>query len=295
MKVKRKMHDRSFDIIGSVIIVFVAIVCVLPFALMISGSLSSEVVVSSKGFGLLPKGFTLDAYGYIFKSPEKILNGYKMSIIVTVLGTVIGLFITSMTGYVLARKGFMLADKLAFYFYFTTLFSGGLLPYYILLTRYLHFRNTIFGLVMPGMLSVFNIIIMKNFVKSIPHEICESALVDGAGEFQIFSKIYLHMMKPALATIGLFMALGYWNNWSNSMLYTDVEEMYTLQYLLYRTTSGLTAIAQNPELAAEAVVTLPTQTVKLAMTVVSIGPIILVYPFVQKYFVQGMTVGAVKG
>ena len=165
----------------------------------------------------------------------------------------------------------------------------------MLMVRYLQLKNTWFALILPGLLGPFNIIIMKNFVKGIPHEICESALVDGAGEFQIFTKLYLPIMKPALATVGMFIALAYWNNWSNSMLYADRESLHSLQYILYRMSNGLANIADNPDAALSEVSIMPTQTVKMAMTIIATGPIILLYPLVQKYFVQGMTVGAVKG
>ncbi len=292
---KKKKKKSSFDIVGAIIIYFVALISIIPFILLVSGSFTSESEVVINGFSIIPKKFSLDAYKYIFKSPEKILRGFWMSIATTGVGTLVSVFITAMTGYVLSRKKFLLADKIAFFLYFTTLFSGGLLPYYILMVRYLHLKNTFLALIIPGMLPVFNILIMRNFAKEIPYEISESAYVDGAGEFQIFMKLYLPMMKPSLATIGLLVALSYWGNWSNSMLYTDQERLYTLQYLLYRATSGLTAIAQNPDLANEAVITLPTQTVKLAMTVITVIPVAFVYPFAQKYLVQGMTVGAVKG
>ena len=292
---RKNFSGLSFHILGNFVIWFVAIVCVLPFLLLLSGSFSQEMDVTINGFTLIPKQFSLDAYKYLLADPSKIISGYRASIIVTVVGTVLGLFITAMTGYVLARKGFRLSNAFAFYIYFTTLFNGGLLPYYMLMVRYLQLKNTWIAMIAPGMLGAFNIIIMKNFCKSIPHEICESALVDGASEFQIFIKLYLPMMKPALATVGMFIALAYWNNWSNSMLYADRADLHSLQYILYRTANGAAKIgdaASNPDFN---MAVMPTQTVKMAMTVVATGPILLLYPFVQKYFVQGMTVGAVKG
>lgn len=295
MKRKMNFSDISFHILGNLLIWFVAIVCLLPFILLISGSFTSEAEVTIKGFSLIPEHFSLEAYKYLLADPSKILSGYRVTIIVTVVGTTVGLFVTAMTGYVLARKGFLLSDAFAFYLYFTTLFSGGLLPFYMLIVRWLQWKNTWFALILPGMLQAFNIIIMKNFCKGIPHEICESGLMDGASEFKIFTRLYLPMMKPSLATVGMFTALSYWNNWNSSMLYADKPEFHSLQYILYRTSSGVSNIvdlATNPDFA---MAVMPTQTVKMAMTVVAIGPILLLYPFVQKYFVQGMTVGAVKG
>ena len=295
MKRKMNFSDMSFHILGNIVIWFVAIVCLLPFVLLLSGSFSSEADVTIKGFTLIPEHFSLEAYEYLLADPSKILSGYRVTIVTTVVGTTVGLFVTAMTGYVLARKGFLLSDAIAFYLYFTTLFGGGLLAFYMLIVRWLQWKNTWLALIVPGMLGAFNIFIMRNFCKSIPHEICESGLMDGAGEFKIFTRLYLPMMKPSLATVGLFIALSYWNCWSRSMLYADKAEFHTLQYILYRTANGVSNIvdlANNPDFA---MAIMPTQTVKMAMTVVAIGPILLLYPFIQKYFVQGMTIGAVKG
>lgn len=290
-----KKTTPGFNIVGYIYVVLVGLLCLLPFLLLISVSFTPESEIATRGFALIPERFTTAAYEYLFSEPKKIVNAYTVSIFITVVGTALGLFITSLTGYVISRKTFVLSNKLSFFFYFTTLFSGGLLPYYILLVKYLHVTDTIAALLIPGMLSVFNILVMKSFINGIPYEIYESAKVDGASEFTIYSRIYLPMLKPCLATIGIFTALGYWNNWSAAKLYITKNELYPLQYLLYTMTANLDPMVQESMSQTGKSLNLPTQSVKFAMTVIATGPIILVYPFAQKYFVGGMTLGAVKG
>ena len=293
-KLKIKKGNGGFNTLGNVYIGLWAVACLIPFWLLVSGSFTNESEFVKNGISLFPKLFSVEAYKSIFRNTSQIVNAYCVSIFITVFGTAISLFFTAMTGYALSRKGFALANKISFFLYFTTLFSGGLLPYYILLVRYLHMKNTVFALLVPGMFNVFNLLVMKSFAKSIPNEIYESGTIDGAGAFKIFIALYLPMLKPALATIGLMTALAYWNDWSKAMLYIDTENLYPLQYLLYKIASNANDFTLASDAGASQV-NLPTQTVKLAMTVVSVGPLILVYPLIQKYFVEGLTIGAVKG
>lgn len=294
-KLELQRRSYSFKIIGSTFIIGFTILALYPFLLLLAGSFTSEAAIYKHGFSLIPKEFSFAAYSMIFKSPDKIVNAYGITILITFLGTLLGLVVTSMTAFVLANKNFRYADKFAFFFYFTTLFGGGLVAYYIWLVRYLHIKNTLFVLFVPQCLNVFNILIMRNFVKSIPFEVYESAKIDGAREFTIYKKVYLPMMKPVVATIALFLALGYWNNWSAAMLYIDDEKLYPLQYLLYQMTSNTGFLANATAQAGVPMPEVPQQSMKLALTVITIGPIILAYPFVQKYFVQGISVGSVKG
>ncbi|MCR4718649.1 MAG: carbohydrate ABC transporter permease [Firmicutes bacterium] len=299
MKIKRntriKRKALSVQLIGGLIIGVFTILALYPFLLLIAGSVTSEAEIYKHGFSLFPRELSFRAYETLLRSPQKIINAYGITILITCLGTALGLAVTSMTAYVLACKDFKYAEKFAFFFYFTTLFSGGLVAYYILLVRYLHFKNTIFVLFVPQCLSVFNILIMRNFIKSIPHELRESAKIDGANEFTIYLRLYLPLMGPSFACIGLFLALGYWNNWSAAMLYIDNDKLYPLQYLLYQMTSNVNFLANATAGSGVPMPEMPQQSIKLAMTVITIGPIILAYPFVQKYFVQGITVGSVKG
>jgi multiple sugar transport system permease protein/putative aldouronate transport system permease protein len=214
----------------------------------------------------------------------------------TVIGTFVGLSIIAMTGYALQRKDFDFRNAISFYVYFTSLFSAGLAPTYLLMTQTYHLKDNYLAVLLPSLMSPFLIILMKNFVKAIPHEITESGKIDGAGDFKIFYALILPMLKPALATIGLFLALGYWNEWYNTNLYLSARvPVKSLQYTLYEVVNKTAALKNT--IAGQYVVldNLPSESLKMATAVMATGPIVLVYPFVQKYFIGGITVGAVKG
>lgn len=297
MATKMELREkRTFNIIGGLIVGIVSLLCLLPFVLIISGSFSSESEIIKYGYSLLPRGFSLDAYKLVFQSSDRILIAYRNTILYTISGTALGLFLTAMTGYVLNRKDFAWRNFFSFFFYFTTLFSGGLVPSYILMIN-LGMKNNPLANILPSLLSVFNILIMRNFMNSIPDAITESAKVDGANDFVIFLRLILPLLKPALATVGLFLALGYWNAWYNCMLYINDYKLYTLQYHLYVLLNKAEEIRRMLEMGATVTEmdTPPAETTKLAMTCVATGPIILLYPFVQRYFVKGITIGAVKG
>lgn len=213
----------------------------------------------------------------------------------TVTGTALGIFINTMTGYVLQRKDFQWRNKISFYFFFTTLFSGGIVPWYILCVKYLHLNDTLFALFLPSLVSVWNILLVKGFMAGVPYEITESGKIDGAGDFTIFVRLILPLSKPVVATIGLFTALTYWNDWYNSMLFINNEKMYSLQYLLYKLVGSAQEMRRIMDETGMNMETVPIESMKMALTVVVTGPIVLLYPFVQKYFVKGLTVGAVKG
>jgi ABC-type glycerol-3-phosphate transport system permease component len=224
------------------------------------------------------------------------IGAYVVTISMTVNGTSAGLFLISMTGYALCRPDFFLRNKISFFFYFTTLFSAGLVPTYLWMTRYLQLRNNYLAVLLPLLMSPWLIILMRNFVKSVPIEITESGKIDGANDFRIFFNLILPMMKPALATIGLFLALGYWNEWYQSLLYIPNLDYKPLQFYLYKIANETSALRQS--LAGSAIVqtgVLPTTTLKMATAVLVTGPIIFLYPFVQKYFISGIAIGAVKG
>lgn len=294
-RIKKSRSTLAFNILGYTFVGLVAFICLLPFIFMISGSFSNEMEIRLNGYSILPRGFTLEAYEMVFKFPEKIIRAYGVSIGITLLGTAIGLFILTMAAYVLSRKDFKYRNAIAFYFYFTTLFNGGMVSTYIFYIRYLHLKDSYWALIFPGMLSVFNMLIMRSFASSIPEELIQAAKIDGAGEFTIFIKVIVPLLKSGLATIGLFMALHYWNDWYNAMLYLNSEEKYPLQYMLYNMLNQAQALARIAAQAGLPVENIPTNTIKLAMAVVATGPIVLLYPFVQKYFVKGITVGSVKG
>lgn len=295
-KIKLSRADKTFNILAFSLVGIAAIICVLPFVLVVSGSLTDNYVILTEGYSLWPKQFSLDAYKTIFGNPASILQAYKMTIYYTAIGTATGLFVTTMTAYVVSRKEFKYRNVVTFLLYFTTIFGGGMIPWYLLYANVLNLKGTTFVIWFPGITSSFLVILMRTFITgSVPDAIAESAKMDGAGQFTIFTKIVMPVLKPGLATVGLFLALGYWNDWYRSSLFSTSSDTYELQFYLYNMLSASTALK---DLAVGTTVTidnLPTQSVKMAMAVVVTGLMLLLYPFVQRYFVSGITVGAVKG
>lgn len=297
---KKSKDIKAFNILSYTLIALVAIICLIPFLMVVVGSFTAEKEIIANGFSFFPKELSLEAYKTALKEPMEIIRAYGVTASLTVIGTAIGLFIVAMTGYVLQRKDFKWRNKVSFFFYFTTLFSGGLVPWYILMVKYLGLKDSYLSLLLPPLLSVFNIIIMKSYMSGIPQALTESAKIDGAGDFTIFMKVILPLVKPALATIGMFIALGYWNDWYNSMLFINNENLYSLQYYLYKIVNNIeaykTILAQaGGGTSLGSTINMPSESLKMALTIIVTGPIILVYPFIQKYFVSGVTIGAVKG
>lgn len=295
-KIKKTASTKAVKGVSYTVITLFSLVCLLPFILIISASFSTEATIVQEGFGLLPKGFTLSAYAWVFRYPKMILGSYAVTVIMTICGTVVGLFIISMTGYALQRKDFPFRNAISFFIYFTTLFSAGMAPTFIWISRYLNLRGSYLAVFLQLLMSPWLIILMKNFAKSVPYEITESGKLDGAGDFKIFTSLILPMLKPALATVGLFLALGYWNEWYQSSLYLGSRVDYKpLQYYLYGIINEANALKGSLAGANVTYTDLPSNTLKMATAVVATGPIIFLYPFVQKYFISGITVGAVKG
>lgn len=292
----KQLDRKIFSGIGYVSLIFLSILCILPFVLVVSSSLTEEHKILTDGYQFIPTSFSTEAYSILFKYPDQMIHAYLVTIGVTITGTLLGLFLTSMTAYALSRKDFKWRNQFSFFFFFTTLFSGGLVPWYLLIVNYLNLKDTPMALVIPMVLNVFYIIVMKSFMGSIPEAIVESAKIDGAGDFLIYARLILPLSKPALATIGLFLALAYWNDWYNALLFISNDNLMPLQYYLYKMLGNMDGM-RKAMMGAGAVVTttIPSEGLKMAMTVVATGPILLVYPFVQRYFVQGMTIGAVKG
>jgi len=284
-----------FNGLGYSLITIVAVFAIFPIILLVSGSFTSETAISRYGYSIIPREFSLKAYEVVFQYPQDIIRSYAVTIMITAIGVAIGLLVVAMTAYVLSRKDFLYRNQLAFFFYFTTLFNGGLLSTYIFVVRHLNLKNSIWALILPILINVFYLLIMRSFMKSIPDSIVESAKIDGAGEIRIFMKLILPLATPGLATIGLFIALDYWNDWYNAMLYISDYRMYPLQYMLFAMLSATEAMSRISSAASIPMIDMPSQSLKLAMAVVAMGPIVLIYPFVQKYFVKGITLGAVKG
>ncbi|MNZ38145.1 L-arabinose transport system permease protein AraQ [compost metagenome] len=291
------LSSRVFRMMAYLIITIFSLLCLFPFLLIISGSLTANESIIRDGFHLIPKVFSLEGYEMVFIFPTQLIKAYGVTIFVTVIGTLVGLFLITMAGYVLQRKDFKYRNPLSFFIYFTTLFGGGLVPWYIMLTTYFGLADTYAVLILPGLMTPFLIILMKNFIKSaIPEELFESAKIDGANDFRIYYSIVLKLAMPGIATVGLFLALTYWNDWFMSSLFINDVSMYQLQYYLYNTINTMMFVSQ---MATGTGVTLgrdiPTESTKMAMAIVVTGPIIFLYPFVQRYFVKGLTIGAVKG
>ena len=285
----------AVNVLGYVMIGLFALICVIPFYLIIVASFTPEASLIRNGYPLILTEFSVQSYLLCLKNPLSILKAYGTTIGVTAAGTVLSVFVASMTGYVLSRKDFPWRNKLSFFFFFTTLFNGGLVPWYMMCVRYLNFKNSYLGVLLPLMFSVWNMIIAKSFMNGIPNAISESAKMDGANDFVIFTRLILPLSKPLLATLSLFSALAYWNDWYNCMLYITNENMFTLQYYLQRILGSAEAMRLVAEKSGIALPSVPLESMKMAMTVIATGPIVLLYPFVQRYFVKGLTIGSVKG
>lgn len=299
-KIKTGIDYKILQVLSYFVNGMIALICLIPFIMIVSVSFSSEQAITYNGFSILPQEFTLAAYKTVFAEPMVIVRAYGVTIGLTVFGTAVGLFLQTMTAYVLSRKEFEWRNKFSFFFYFTTLFNGGLVPYFLLMTKVLHLKDSYLALLLPLLFSVFNLLIMKSYIMAIPDSLIDAAKIDGCGEFRTMYKVVMPMLKPAMATVGLFIALGYWNDWYNAMLYISDDKMYPLQYFLYQQINNIEAYKRLLEAgtagsAAISAMNMPTQTLRMALTVVVTGPIVLLYPFVQRYFVQGITIGAVKG
>ena len=299
-KIPHKPESRQrvvCDILSGVILVVLSTCCLLPFLLVLCGSFSDQTSILTHGYQLIPEHFSLDAYKTLFKIPEELLRAYGVTIFVTVTGTFLGLFFTSMAAYVLASSTFRYRYQMSFFFYFTSIFGGGLVPWYIFNTKYLHFHNSVIALILPILINVTYLLILKSYMSGIPEALYESARLDGAGDFTIYWRVAMPLCKAGLATVGLFIALNYWNDWYDAMLFLDEgrSDLYPLQYYLNNILTKAQAIAAAPARSGLPMSDVPSEPMKLAMTVVATGPIILLYPFLQKYFVKGVTIGAVKG
>ena len=293
-KIKLTTSDYIIRGIGYVLISLFAIASIFPFLIILGTSFETEDNIITYGVSLIPKTFTLNAYEMVIKGGT-IWASYGLTIVLTLIGTSIGLFICAMTGYALQRRDFPFRNGISFFIYFTSLFQAGLAPYYLLMTQTYHLNNTYWAVLLPLMVSSWLIILMKNFAKSVPHELTESGKIDGAGDFRIFISIVLPMLKPGLATVGLFLALGYWNEWYQSSLFLQNMDVLPLQYRLYKIVNEAQSLKNSVAAQYVTVSNLPTESLKMATAMMTTGPIIFLYPFVQRYFIGGITVGAVKG
>lgn len=297
MRIKEDKYYGLLQGLSYSVTILFSIACLLPFLLIISASLTANDSIIRDGYHLIPTTFSLEGYRTVFRFPEDVLRAYGVTFFTTVVGTTMGLFFMTMAGYVLSRRDFKYRNAFSFYIYFTTLFGGGLVPWYILYTKYLHLTDSYMALILPGLMTPFLIILMKNFIRTaVPEELFESAKIDGAGDFRIYWRIVLQLSMPGIATVGLFLALHYWNDWFSSSLYINDTHKYQLQFHLYNVINSASFIANmgagtGVSLAGD----LPTESTKMAMAIVVTGPVLFLYPFIQRYFVKGLTIGAVKG
>lgn len=281
----------------NLVFIILCLLIVAPFVLLLSVSLSNEQDVIFNGYSFFPRKFDLTAYKYVFQNPTSILNAYKVTAIFSVASMGLSVLLMALIAYPLACGKMRGKSVISFYLFFTMLFSGGLVPSYILITQYLHLDDTILVYILPGLISPWYVFMIRTFFQDIPYEIYESAVIDGAGEYRIFAQMILPLSKPVLATVALFVFLNKWNDWNTSLLYINNKNLFSLQYLLQKIMQDI-QILQQAENAGVSVVNtseLPSETVRMAMAVVVAGPALVVFPFFQKYFVKGLTVGSVKG
>lgn len=292
----KKKFQISYGIIHIVLILLTA-VCVIPLLLVVGISFTDEQSLMSNGYNLIPKVFSLDAYKYVFTGAASVGQAYLVTILVTVVGTAGHLLFMSMLAYGLTREEVTARNKLSFFVYLPVLFNAGLVPTYMLFTRTLHLKNTIWVLILISIASSTNVLILKNFFSTIPKSLIESARIDGSSEFRTFFTIVLPLSKPSLASIGLFVAIAYWNDWLTCSLYIETPKLQTLQYLLQSLMNNIAYLQANAGASASmeaAIASLPSESARMATCVLAVGPIIFLYPFLQKYFEKGLTIGAVK-
>ncbi|MBB6637247.1 carbohydrate ABC transporter permease [Cohnella thailandensis] len=280
-----------------IIVGLFSLACLFPFLMVISGSLSTEKDIVNYGYSLLPRNVTFDSYRILLLGSNRIVDAYVISIIVTTVGTALSIVVNGMGGYVMARRSFRYRNVLSVYVIITMLFSGGLVPWYIICVRYLDLKDSIWAMILPPLANAFNMFLIRNFMQSIPEDLYESAKIDGASEYRIFFRLIAPLSVPVLATVGLFVALGYWNDWFLGLMFIDKQELQPLQLLLRALISNVEFLKSSSNAAAMQRIApaIPSESIKMALTVITIGPIVFLYPFVQRYFVKGLMVGAVKG
>ncbi len=294
MKKKKKLGKGQI-VLHAVFIVLV-LMYIIPFILTISISFSDETSLIRNGYSLIPHVFSLEAYKMVFNNPAQIFQSYKVTIIFTVTATALSVLVMGVMAYPLSRPNFRFRGPLSFYVLFTMLFSGGMVPTYLLIVKYLHMDNTIWVYILPGLVSAYNLIIIRTNYKSLPEELIEAAKMDGATELYICFKIVMPLCKPVLASVGFLFFVAKWNDWNTALLYITDPKLYSLQYLLQKILNEaefLKQLAEAGELMGGEV--FPSESYRYAMALVAAGPVLCVFPFFQKYFAKGMTLGGVKG
>lgn len=281
--------------------IFFIVLCaliIIPLIMLISVSLSSEQDIAAYGYQIIPKRIDFSAYKYVLKNPQAIIDAYEITIVFSALGTFLSVLVQAMMAYPLSRRNLRGRTGITFYLYFTMLFGGGLVPTYILITQYLHLDDTIWVYILPGLVTGWNVFMMRTFFQGLPNEMIESMYIDGASEYNIFFKTIIPLSKPVIATVALTTFLGKWNDWNTSMLYINDERLISLQYLLQKIMKNIELLQRNSNLNAQMLMSvseIPSESTRMAMAVIAAGPALVIFPFFQKYFVKGLTVGSVKG
>ena len=294
MKMKQTASDKSVSIVFYGFITLFSIICLIPFILVVASSFTSEDAILRYGYNLWPREFSLEAYKLMFSTP-KMLYAYGVTIFVTVVGTALSMLVSLACAYSLSVKSFYYRNIITFFIYFTMLFSGGLVPTYLWLVKYLKLTDSLWVLILPSLVNPWNVLLLRNFFAGIPESLAESAKIDGANDLVILFKITLPISLPGLATVGLFYALAYWNEWYKAMLYLRTEWKYPLQYIIMQITRNIRFAEELASMGGTVTENPPAYSSQMATAVITIGPIIFLYPFLQKYFVTGLTVGSVKG
>jgi putative aldouronate transport system permease protein len=279
--------------------IMASVVCIAPILLIVAISFTDEKELLVNGYHFLPQKFSVKAYDYVITAGDTIWRAYGISIVVTLVGTLLSLLIICLYAYPLSRQSFRYKNFFAFFAYFTMIFGGGLVPWYMVYTQLVPIKNTIWIMIVPYLMNAWYMMIMRTFFRTTVHEsIIESAKIDGAGEFRTFFVIVLPLCRAGLATIGLFCTLGYWNDWWLPLVFVTDNKLYNIQYLMYQTLNSIQYLASGSAQFSESskvIADMPSEGARMAIAVISIGPIIFAYPFFQKYFVKGLTIGAVKG
>lgn len=288
----KSLGYRVFNVLNYSLFTLLGIVCLVPFLIVLGSSFESEGNLREAGFALIPKHFTMFSYETVFQL-HSVMQSFLVSAVVTVVGTLAALLVTGLLAYPLSQREMKYRGVVLGYVLVTMLFSGGLVPWYILITKYLHLKDTLWVLIVPYLVNPFNMFVLKSFFETIPREVVESARIDGASHFRTFLNIVVPLSTPGLATIGLFYALNYWNDWWLSLNFIESDKLMPVQLLLKKMISNLTFISSQVDTSK--FIQVPSNGVQMATTIISIGPIFLVYPYIQKFFVKGLTIGSVKG
>lgn len=292
-----KQHSKTGQFFLNIFFILLSLMYILPFMLLVSISISSESAIKEFGYTLIPKAVDLVAYKQIFKNPATMLDAYKVTIIFSLATTVLSIIVTSLAAYPLSRQNCKFRKIFSFYLFFTMLFSGGLVPSYLINTRYLHLDDTIWVYILPGIVSAWNVIIVRTFFQGLPKELIEASKIDGLSEVGILFIIIIPLSTPVLATIGFMTLLGKWNDWNTSLIYINDRSLYSLQYMLQKILNEAEFLKQASTDGTGLVdnVEAPTESLRYAMAMVAAGPMLVIFPFFQKYFTQGLIVGSVKG